>query len=93
MHLFMFSKECYFKSVPMANHMQIPAQQGEENTFIEGERKLGGLQQAKSLWLFIGWVLARKEEESFFSLLVSALAYKLHLIEFSSDYFLQSVEK
>ena len=34
--------------------------------FIEGKGKLTGLWSAKDLWIFIGWVLARKEEESFF---------------------------
>ena len=28
------------------------------STFIEGKRKLGGLGEMKSSWLFIGWVLA-----------------------------------
>ena len=28
-------------SAIMASHMQVPAGQGKENAFIEGERKLG----------------------------------------------------
>ena len=34
--------------------------------FHRGKGKLRGLWSTKDLWLFIGWVLARKEEESFF---------------------------
>ena len=31
---------------------------------IQKKRKLGGPLETKSQWLFIGWILARKEEES-----------------------------
>ena len=37
----------------MMSNTQVPAQQGKENTFMEGKRKLGGLEKMKSRWLFI----------------------------------------
>ena len=47
----------------MASHMQVSTWYGKENAFIEGKRKAIW---TKSPCLFIGWVLARREEESFF---------------------------
>lgn len=40
---------------------QVPAPQQKKNAFIGRKRKLGWL---KSSWLFIGWVLIRKERPS-----------------------------
>jgi len=55
----------------MVSHVQVPAWQGKENTFIGRKKQLGDpLQLTESPWL--NWfVLARKEKESSFFLLGS----------------------
>ena len=64
-------EDCSRGSATMVNHMQILPWQGREMSFLDSKRKLGGFSETKNPWLFIGWVLARKEEESFFFLLDS----------------------
>ena len=55
----------------MVSHVQVPAWQGKENTFIGRKKQLGGpFQLTESPWL-TWFVLARKEKEPFFFLLGS----------------------
>ena len=57
----------------MASHVQMPTQQGKENAYKEGKGVCRGYSK-QSAWLVIGWVLARKEEQSLFFLLVLLLS-------------------
>ena len=52
---------------------QVPAPQQKKNAFIGRKRKLGWL---KSSWLFIGWVLIRKERPSSCRALLSSQCVK-----------------
>ena len=55
----------------MVSHVQVPAWEGKENTFVGRKKQLGDLLQlTESPWLH-WFVLARKEKESFFFLLGS----------------------
>ena len=58
-------------SATIASHVQVPTWQGQE---IHGEEKdVGRVIVKQSPWLFIGWVLAKKEEDSTFFFLGSAI--------------------
>ena len=58
-------------SATIASHVQVPTWQGQE---IHGEEKeVGRVTVKQSPWLFICWVLAKKEEESTLFLLGSAI--------------------
>ena len=57
----------------MANHMQIPSMSGRET--LESGKGSWEVQQTIGPQLFIDWVLTRKEGESFFFLLSSALVF------------------
>lgn len=50
----------------MVSHMQVPAQQGEGNSFLGGKGSWEGCREQR---LFISGAVAGKEEESFFTLL------------------------
>ena len=67
------AENCNLGSATMVSFRQVPAQQGEENSFIEGKGSWEGYSKQGVLWLFFGWVLARREEESFVLLLSSAI--------------------
>ena len=60
------------ESATLANLMQVAVQKEMVNSFIEGKKDFGRA-IVNSSWFFIGWVLAREEEESFFFLLGSAI--------------------
>ena len=66
------AENCNSVSATIASHMQVLTWQGKRNTFCREEKKIGRA-LIKSLWLFIGWVLTRREEESFFFLLDCAI--------------------
>ena len=59
------AKNCNLGSATMVSHMQFLAREGEENSKHRGKGSWEGCSK-KSPWLFIGWVLASKEEESYF---------------------------
>ena len=50
----------------MVSHMQVPAQQGEGNSFLGGKGSWEGCREQR---FFISGAVAGKEEESFFTLL------------------------
>lgn len=67
------AKNCNSKSVNMESREQVPVWLRKQNTFYGGKGKLGGLEEAKSPWLFIFWVLARKDDKLFLFLLGSVM--------------------
>ena len=59
------------------HHGKFPCTAREE-LFYRGEKEVGmAIVKKTNPWLFIGWVLVRKEEESFFFLLGSAVGWRL----------------
>lgn len=60
-------------SATVVSSGQIPCIAREGEGFYRGERKVGELKETKGPWLFIVWVLARKEDESSFFHLGSAV--------------------
>ena len=66
------AENCSLGSATMLSHMQVPPQQGNKNAFYREEKEVERA-VVNSLWLFTGWVFARKEKDSFFFLLDSAI--------------------
>lgn len=66
------AENCNWSSAAMANYMQIPAKQRIESSSIKkGKGNWEGYHK-QSQWLFIDWVIARKEIGVSFFLLLSA---------------------
>ena len=71
---------------PTTSYLQVPTWQGKEIHLQRGTGN-GRTTETNSPWLFIGWVLARKEEESLFFLLGSTMVIGHESFPFwSADY-------
>ena len=57
----------------MVSHMQVPHSKEKRTLLRKGKQSCESYSKQKSSWLFIGWLLARKEEESLFFLLDSSI--------------------
>ena len=69
--IFLQERWIYSGSATMVSLIVDPKWQGKKNSYREEKGSCEGHSKTKSTWFFIGWVLARKEEQYIFSLLLS----------------------
>ena len=69
--IFLQERWIYSGSATMVSLIVDPKWQGKKNSYREEKGSCEGHSKTKSTWFFIGWVLARKEEQYIFSLLIS----------------------